>query len=54
MKLILDIEESSASVRVKADSREAGRVTWASGFIWSDSKWICRDEKMCSGGPRPS
>lgn len=54
MKLILDIEESSASVRVKADSSEAGRVTWANGFICSASKWICRGEKRGSGGPGPS
>lgn len=41
MKLILDRDESSASLRATPASREAGRVTWPSGFIRS-SKWICR------------
>lgn len=35
MKLILDTEESSASVRAAPDSNEAGRVTWASGSVRS-------------------
>lgn len=54
MKLILDKDGSSPSVSVKADSREAGRVTCASGLARSDSNWICRGERRGSGGPRTS
>lgn len=49
MKLILDTEESSASVRAAPDSSEAGRVTWASGSVRS-SKWICRGGRRREGG----
>lgn len=50
MKLILDVDESSASVRAAPDSSEAGRVTWASGSLRS-SKWICGGGRRASGGP---
>lgn len=41
MKLILDRDNLSASLRETLDSREAGRVIWAKGLNLSDSKSIC-------------